>query len=112
MAESAAQLNLGFLPVVPTPRGLTIEERFGIFHQANPHIYRLLKEMALKYKRAGNARCGMKMLWEALRFASGVRTRGEPYKLNNNYTALYARLLMRQEPLLVRFFIVRERRTL
>ena len=108
----ASQIRFEFLPVVPTPTGLTIEESFGLFHHGNPHIYRLLTEMALKYKRAGNSRCGMKMLWEALRFTSGVRTRGEPYKLNNNFTALYARLLMRQEPLLLRFFEVRERRTL
>jgi len=110
MAQSAAQLKWEFLPIVPAESGLTIEESFGLFHHANPHIYRLLRTMALDYKSAGNSRCGMKMLWEALRYSSGVATRGEPYKLNNNYTALYARLLMRQEPELQGFFEVRERR--
>ena len=110
MAESVAQLKFEFLPIVPAESGLTIEESFGLFHQANPHIYRLLRQMALEYKLSGHARCGMKMLWEALRYSSGVQTRGEPYKLNNNYTALYARLLMRQERQLRGFFEVRGRR--
>jgi hypothetical protein len=105
------QMAFEFLPIrVPTETGMTIEESFGIFHRANPHIYRLLRQMALEYKRAGNARCGMKMLWEVLRYHSAVQTRGEPYKLNNNYTALYARELMRNEPELRGFFETRERR--
>jgi len=111
MAESVAQLKFEFLPIMPAPSGLTIEESFGLFHQANPHIYRLLRQMAMEYRRSGHSRCGMKMLWEALRYSSAVQTRGEPYKLNNNYTALYARLLMRQEPELAGFFELRERRS-
>lgn len=110
MVGSVAQLKFEFLPIVPTPSGLTIEESFGLFHHGNPHIYRLLKQMAIDYKRKGHAHCGMKMLWEALRYSSAVKTRGEPYKLNNNYTALYARLLMKQERELVGFFEVRGRR--
>jgi hypothetical protein len=66
--------------------------------------------MALEYKRAGHHHCGMKMLWEALRYQSALQTRGEPYKLNNNYTALYARMLMENEPELRGFFETRERR--
>lgn len=106
------QMAFDFLPIeVPEERGMTIEENFEIFHRHNPHIYRLLREMALDYKRAGHRHCGMKMLWEALRYSSGLQTRGEPYKLNNNYTALYARKLMADEPELAGFFETRERRT-
>ena len=112
MSEYVSQMAFEFLPIVPAPQGLTIEESFGLFHHANPHIYRLLRAMALEYKRSGHAHCGMKMLWEALRYSSGVQTRGEPYKLNNNYTAMYARLLMRQERELRGFFEVRERRAM
>lgn len=105
------QIAFEFLPlVVPEQTGMTIEERFRIFHEHNPHVYRLLRAMALEWKRTGNHRCGMKMLWEALRYNSGLQTQGEPYKLNNNYTALYARLLMAEEPELRGMFETRERR--
>jgi len=103
------QLGFDWLPVVPVEAGKNIEEDFRAFHKANPHIYRILRKMALEYKRAGNEHCGIKMLWEALRYNSGIRTRGDAYKLNNNYTAHYARLLMDQERELRGFFETRER---
>ena len=108
---SIQQLAFDFAPIVqPDERGETIEERFRAFHDANPHVYRLLRALALDYKRAGHRHCGMKMLYEVLRYRSGIYTQGEPYKLNNNYTALYARLLMEREPELAGFFEIRERR--
>jgi len=107
----ATQISFDFLPLVePDDTGETIEEQFKAFHAANPHIYRLLRALALNYKRAGHNRCGIKMLYEVLRYKSGLYTFGDPYKLNNNFTALYARLLMQREPLLEGFFEVRERR--
>jgi hypothetical protein len=116
MVQNAIQLefheiNLQFPPLVdPEDGGETIAEQFEAFHAANPHVYRALRALALNYKRAGNDRAGMKMLYENLRYLSGVETQGDPYKLNNNYTALYARRLMEHEPELEGFFELRERR--
>lgn len=105
------ELNLQFPPLRdPEDAGESIEEQFQAFHEANPHIYRLLRALALDYKRSGRSRCGIKMLYEVLRYRSGVYTTGEPYKLNNNFTSLYARLLMDREPELEGFFEIRERR--
>lgn len=39
---------------------------------------------------------------------SGLQTSGDKYKLNNNYTRHYSRLLMSREPELEGFFEVRE----
>lgn len=105
------QMAFEFLPLVkPDESGDTIQERFEAFHRANPHVYRALRSLALGYKRAGAQRGGMKMLFEVLRYRSALQTRGEPYKLNNVYTALYARMLMEKEPELAGFFETRERR--
>lgn len=106
----STQMTFEWLPIVPVEAGRDPEAEFQDFHRANPHVYRILRQMALDYKRAGNRRCGIKMLWEALRYSSGVQTQGDPYKLNNNYTAYYARLLMRQERELRGFFEIRGRR--
>lgn len=107
---SSTQMAFDWLPVVPVVSSHDTEADFREFHRQNPHVYRILRQMALDYRRAGNDRCGMKMLWEVLRYTSSVQTSGEPYKLNNNYTALYARLLMDQERELRGFFETRERR--
>ena len=91
--------------------GDTILVRFEKFHARNPHVYGNLRELALAARRAGQRRSGAKALYEILRYATIVTT-GEIFKLNNNFTAIYARLLMKQEPELRGFFTLRERRAL
>lgn len=96
---------------VQSEKPLTIEEQFRLFHEANPHVARILARMALDLKQRGREHFGMKALFETLRFHSALQTAGgEEWKLNNNYTALMARLLMEQYPELDGFFELRERR--
>jgi len=99
--------DLGDLVPV-TQKGLNIAERFEVFHKANPHVYQGLRTIALALNRAGFKRYSMKAIYERLRFAV-IETHGEPWKLNNDFTALYARKLMEDEPELVGFFELRER---
>jgi hypothetical protein len=65
--------------------------------------------MALEMRRRGHRQYGIKALFEVLRFNHAMRTEGDIFKLNNNYTALYARLLMDNEPELDDFFETRRR---
>lgn len=87
----------------------TTEERFAAFHAANPHVYASLRDMALTLKAQGTRQYGMKALFEVLRFNNALRTNGDAFKLNNNYTALYARKLMDEVVGLEGFFETRER---
>lgn len=91
--------------------GATIEERFCSFHAANPHVYRELRSMALSIRRRGATRYGIAGLFEVLRYRYSLQTSGDDYKLNNDFRALYARLLMRHEPELDGFFETRCRRS-
>ena len=101
-----------FPPLVhpPTVEGETISERFRSFHELNPHVYESLVGMAMRLRRNGRLKWGLKGLFEVLRWSQAIATQGDEYRLNNNYTALYARLIMEQEPALEGFFDVRERR--
>ena len=86
--------------------------RFEWFHESNPHVYRNLRALALGMRRQrGKKRVGIKMLYEVLRYQYDIQTTGQEFKLNNNYTAYYARLLMAQEPELAGLFEVREIRS-
>lgn len=93
-------------------RGLerSAEERFMRFHVDNPHVFEQLKKMALEWRRRGHQHGGIKMFWEALRYQRGLETAdaADGFKLNNNYPARYARLLMQQVPELRGFFETRE----
>jgi hypothetical protein len=91
-------------------KGDTIEQRFRAFHAANPQVYRELRGMALGIRRRGTTRYGIAGLFEVLRYRYSIQTSGDSFKLNNDFRALYARMLMDSEPELAGFFETRERR--
>lgn len=69
-------------------------------------MYDQLKALALRLKKVGVESYGMKALFEILRF-NALLSVDNKLKLSNNYTSLYARLLMQQEPELAGFFVTR-----
>lgn len=88
----------------------TLQEKFEQFHAANPHVYRLLLQYALQAKAKGRGKLGMKCLFERARWYANFESEGDTFKLNNNYTAFYARLLEHNEPQLRGFFEMREQK--
>lgn len=84
-----------------------ITESFEKFHADNPHVYERLRSLALELVEKGHDHYSIKGLFEVLRWEYALTTRGSNFKLNNNYTALYARMLMDNEPILASFFRVR-----
>jgi len=88
----------------------SIDAKFATFHSENPWVYDRLRDMALAVRRKGIAHYGISGLYETLRYEVSVGTRDiEGFKLNNNYRALYARQLAKNEPELVEFFKFRMR---
>lgn len=77
------------------PFGQTIADRFEAFHEANPKVYTVLVRLAREWKRStGRHELGIKTLYERARWEIALATSDPDFKLNNNYTAYYARLLM------------------
>ncbi len=82
------------------PRSV-IEWDFRRYHDANPGVYLRLEEAALAWATSSPKRVGVKRLAENLRYAAGLTIAKEPhaaFKINNNHTALYARLLIHRHP--------------
>ena len=96
--------------VEPVEEPLTLQDRFESFHRQNLNVYIELRKLALEWVDAGHDHCGIGMLFEVLRFQSGLRTKGDPYLLNNDFRAPYARMLMSNEPRLVGLFETRRSR--
>lgn len=88
--------------------GATIQERFEAFHRLNPWVLDALVRLTRTYVDAGHRRVGMKMLFEVLRYQYGIQTTGDEYRLNNNMTSRYARLLVQEHPELAPVFEVRQ----
>ncbi len=86
-----------------------IEAKFREYHEANPHVYAGLKDLALRLKKRGRNHYGIAALFEVLRYERALVTVGDEFKLNNNYRALYAREIMENEKELGGFFATRAR---
>jgi hypothetical protein len=86
---------------------VTIEQKFKNFHAANPHVYAKVRELAFTVKARGDRRFGMKAVFEQLRWLSAFDTTNDLFKLNNDFTAYYTRLLLKDEPELRAVFTTR-----
>lgn len=95
----------------PETREDRIYRAWAEFHKDNPHVYELVVSLTREARAAGRQRVGMKMVWERARWEFYLKTTDETFKLNNNYTALYAREIMRREADLAGIFETRERKT-
>ena len=91
------------------PRKPTLDERWADFHAANPHVFNELLKLARARRDRGETRIGVKALWEELRSWLQV-TGGDTYKLNNDYTSLYARALIDADTSLAPLIEIRSRK--
>ncbi len=85
-----------------------IQMRFNQFHETNPHVYREIIELARRAKNMGYQRWSMNGVFEVMRWNKALRTKGESWKLNNSFRALYARMVMDEILDLEGFFEIRE----
>ena len=76
----------------------SIEMTFTLFHVANPRVFAELLRLARARLDRGERRIGVKALWEELRQYLVVNKLDDQYKLNNSFTALYARMLIDADP--------------
>lgn len=84
-----------------------LQKAFDIYHAENPRVYELFKRFAFEAIRAGYEKFGAKSIFERARWEISIHTRGDDFKLNNNYTAFYSRLFMKDFPQYEGFFETR-----
>lgn len=82
---------------------MTLQDRFEMFHAQNPHVYKLLVDLARQVKARGFTKYSINSLFERARWHYMFETTGDVFKLNNNYRSRYTRL-MQQEPDLAGMF--------
>jgi hypothetical protein len=70
---------------------------FQQYDQDNPHIWELYKAIAIDLIQRGMRKLGSKRIVEEIRWHHSVRT-NEPYKVSNNFTAMYARKFVNEFP--------------
>lgn len=80
------------LSKMPTPVA------FQHFHRANPWVAVELEKIAWDMIKHGHKRIGIQACIEIFRWETRKYTISRDFKINNNYAAHYARLLMDRNP--------------
>jgi hypothetical protein len=86
----------------------TPEERFERFHADNPRVFELFKRFAAEVMGRGLKRFSADAIVQRIRWFVQVDTTGDEFKVNDNYSAYYARLLIRECPEFDGFFELRK----
>lgn len=89
---------------------LTIRERFEAFHSANPQVFQHFKRFAWEAKRMGRSRWSADAIIQRIRWFICIETAGDDFKVNDHFSAEYARLLIAEEPAFEGFFELRKTR--
>lgn len=82
--------------------------RFKKFHLENPHIWKEFKRRVAQAMRAGVRFYSARVIIEVVRWHFDVETKGNPFKVNNDWSPLYARLFVYNYPRHADFFEFRE----
>jgi len=90
-----------------------IHDKFLDYHKKNPHIFDELMRLANDLWLKGRKRIGLQLLFEVCRYNSMIRADdpNSQFKINNNYAAHYARLILEERPDWSTFIETREIRT-
>jgi len=77
----------------------TTQEKFNRFHELNPDVYKKFKSLALIGISQGRQMMGANQIIEIIRWDSfDLKTKGDKYKINNNYASRYARKFVEDFP--------------
>lgn len=88
-----------------------IKKTFEEYDNENPEIWKSFEAKTLQLIKMGRTHYGAKAITEVIRYETIVEGNDE-FKLNNNYTAGYARKFMTYHPSHKRFFETREQKTM
>ena len=79
-------------------------DAFRTYHQLHPEIFQLFAKYAYEMRKTGRKRYSAKTIMERIRWHCDVSNPGEDWSINNDWTAMYARLLVHKIPEFEGFF--------
>lgn len=70
------------------------QTEFEKFDEANPFVWELFVKFTMELIRAGRTRYSADSILHRIRWETAVKTTDETFKINNNFSAFYARKFM------------------
>jgi hypothetical protein len=87
------------------------DRKFFAYHRENPRIYKLFVKFARQAKKAGYQKYSIWAIMNQVRWHVNVETHdpnGVKFKISNDYSSRYSRLIMKQERDLKGFFVIKQ----
>jgi hypothetical protein len=85
-----------------------LREQFNEWDNKNPEVYKLFKRFTFDVINAGHNNYSSRAVVERIRWETSVVTKGDIFKVNNNYTPFYAEKFMSDYPKFKNFFRMRD----
>ena len=86
-----------------------LQSKFEAYHQAHPGIYQRFKDLALRLIEQGKTHYGAKTIMEVIRYHTDADSRpGSKFKIDNSFSAYYARKFADDHPEHKHFFSMRQ----
>lgn len=102
MTAGAADL-FGYAPA-EVEDAAPLREAFAKFHREHPEIYALFDRFARQTIARGHRRFSADAILHRIRWEASVENTGRHYKINDHFSAYYARLWIEQNPAWPHFF--------
>ncbi len=77
---------------------------FREWHVFNPHVYELFLKYSLEAKNSGRTRFSGWLIANRIRWYTTIETKGDDFKLSNDFIALFTRLVIYKNPQLEGLF--------
>ena len=82
------------------------------WHNLNPEFYRLFERYTLQAIYRGHLRLSGWLIANRVRWESSIVTKGDDYKISNDFIALFTRLFMINNPQYIGFFETKQMKRL
>jgi len=78
------------------------------WHKQNPHVYEMFKKFTFHAIERGHKHSSAWLVINRIRWETSIETKGNDFKISNDYIAFYARLFMVEHPKYDGFFRIKE----
>lgn len=85
-----------------------LKARFKKFCKESPHVYKSFRNYAHMMRDRGREKYSAWTIINKIRWDQDISTKGDPFLINNDFIALYARTLIHREPEFEKFFDLRK----
>lgn len=87
-----------------------LQERFDKWIEENPDFYHMFHDFTYDLINAGVKKSSAWLVCNRIRWETAIKTKGDPYKISNDFIALLSRKFLNENPNHGNFFTIKQMR--